>query len=88
MQLQARRAITTTPTVTPGGTPSAVHGTIATMALKAAPKMSWNNAARGGMYALGAFIALIAVFMALRAFGNGVCATKLPTVPSGLKGAI
>ena len=41
VQRVARRAITMTPTYTPGGSPSMAHGTIATMALKAAPKMRW-----------------------------------------------
>jgi tRNA A-37 threonylcarbamoyl transferase component Bud32/tetratricopeptide (TPR) repeat protein len=71
VQRVARRAVTTTPTYTPGGSPAATHGTIATMALRAAPTMNWYRTARGGMYAFGAFIALIAVFMALRAFGLG-----------------
>ena len=72
VQRVTRRAMTMTPTYTPGGTPSTTaHGTIATMALKAAPKMSWYKTARGGMYALGAFIGLIAVFMAMRALGIG-----------------
>ena len=33
-----RRAITQTPTYTPGGTPSMAHGTMATIALKASPQ--------------------------------------------------
>ena len=60
-----------TPTYTPGGTPTANHGTMATMALKAAPHMSWYRTARGGMYAFGAFIAFIALFMGMRAPGIG-----------------
>ena len=71
VQRVTRRAMTMTPTYTPGGTPSMAQGTIATMALKAAPKMSWYKTARGGLYALGAFVALIAVFMTVRAFGIG-----------------
>jgi tetratricopeptide (TPR) repeat protein len=67
----AHRAMTMTPTYTPGGTPSLTHGTIATMALKAAPRMSWYRTARGGMYLFGAFIAVIAAFMAMRALGIG-----------------
>ena len=43
------------------------HGTMATMALKAAPHVSWYRTARGGMYAFGAFVAIIAVFMGMRA---------------------
>ena len=41
------------------------------MALKAAPHVSWYRTARGGMYALGAFIAIIAGFMGMRALGVG-----------------
>jgi tRNA A-37 threonylcarbamoyl transferase component Bud32/tetratricopeptide (TPR) repeat protein len=79
VQRVARRALTMTPTFTPGGTQSVVHGTMATMALKAAPKMSWYRTARGGMYAFGGFVALIAVFMVMRAFGIGPAATLLGT---------
>jgi tetratricopeptide (TPR) repeat protein len=71
VQRVARRAMVATPTYTPGGTPSIVQGTIATMALRAAPKVSWYRTAKGGAYAFGAFIAAIALFMAMRAFGIG-----------------
>ena len=76
----AHRAMTMTPTYTPGGTPSTTaHGTIATMALKAAPRMSWYKTARGGMYAFGAFVAIIGAFMAMRAFGIGPFGSLLAT---------
>src|SRR5205814_726908 len=68
---QIWRAMTATPTFTPGGTPSTTHGPIATMALKAAPHVSWYRTARGGMYALGVFIAMVVAFMGMRAFGIG-----------------
>jgi tetratricopeptide (TPR) repeat protein len=71
VQRVTRRAMTATPTFTPGGTPSTTHGTIATIALKAAPHVSWYRTARGGMYAFGAFVAVIAAFMGLRALGVG-----------------
>ena len=72
VQRVARRAATATPTFTPGGSPgTAARGTIATMALQAAPRMTWRRTARGGMYAVGAFIAVIAAFMGMRAFGIG-----------------
>jgi tetratricopeptide (TPR) repeat protein len=71
VQRVTRHAITMTPTYTPGGTPSLTHGTMATMALKAAPHVSWHLTARRGLYGLGAFTALIALFMTLRAFGIG-----------------
>ena len=72
VQRVTRRAMAATPTYTPGGTPnSTAHGAIATMALKAAPHVSWYRTARGGMYALGAFVAIIAAFMGMRALGVG-----------------
>ncbi|MDF2774213.1 MAG: protein kinase [Geminicoccaceae bacterium] len=71
VQRVTRRAILATPTYTPGGTPTANHGAVATMALKAAPHMSWYRTARGGMYAFAAFIAFIALFMGMRASGIG-----------------
>src|ERR1051325_1101282 len=61
----ARPAGTATPTFTPGGTPSMASGTMATLALKASPHMSWRRTARGGVLALGTFITLVAVAMAL-----------------------
>ena len=72
VQRVARRAMTQTPTYTPGGSPATTaHGTIATMALKAAPHVSWYKTARGGMYAFGVFIAMIGAFMGMRQFGVG-----------------
>ena len=71
VQRVVRRAATATPTLTPGGTPSVAAGTMATMALRAAPHVSWYRTARGGMYAFGAFIAMIAAFMGMRALGIG-----------------
>jgi tetratricopeptide (TPR) repeat protein len=71
VQRVTRRAMTATPTFTPGGTPSTTRGTIATIALKAAPHVSWYRTARGGAYAFGAFIVVVAAFMALRALGIG-----------------
>jgi tetratricopeptide (TPR) repeat protein len=77
VQRVTRRAITMTPTYTPGGTPSMAHGTIATMALKAAPKMSWYKTARGGMYAVGTFTLLVGAWMAMRALGIGPAGSLL-----------
>jgi len=71
VQRVTRRAMTATPTYTPGGTPSTTHGTIANIALKAAPHVSWYRTARGGIYAVGAFVLMIAAFMMLRALGVG-----------------
>ena len=77
-QYVARRAITATPTYTPGGGLSpATHGTMATIAMKASPHMSWRRSTLGGVYALGAFALLIGVFMVLRAFGIGPAGSLL-----------
>ena len=78
VQRVARRALTMTPTYTPGGSP-AMQGTMATMALKAAPRMSWHLTARGGVYALGSFVALVGIFMVMRVFGIGPAATLMGT---------
>jgi tetratricopeptide (TPR) repeat protein len=69
----ARQAITATPTLTPGGTtvPRIPGGTMATLALKVNPHVSWRRTARGGIYAMSAFVLLIFVFMTLRALGIG-----------------
>ena len=69
----ARHSATATPTVTPGGSmvgrpPS---GTMATIALRAHPHVSWRRTMRGGVLAMGAFVAVVAGFMTLRAFGIG-----------------
>ncbi len=69
----ARQAITATPTLTPGGSmqPRPLSGTMATIALKAHPHVSWRRTARGGVYAMGTFVALVIAFMTLRALGIG-----------------
>ncbi|HTI63938.1 MAG TPA: protein kinase [Gemmatimonadaceae bacterium] len=66
----ARRALTATPTLTPGGSP-APQGTMATIALKASPHVSWRRTSLGGVYAFAGFVALVGTFMLLRAFGVG-----------------
>ncbi len=70
VQSVARRAVTATPTLTPGGG-QVPQGTMATIALKASPHVSWRRTTRGGIYAVGAFVALIIAFMLMRAFGVG-----------------
>ncbi|MBI1808681.1 MAG: protein kinase [Gemmatimonadetes bacterium] len=72
VQRVTRRALAATPTYTPGGSPSmGAQGTMATIALKASPHLSWYRTARGGAYALGAFVAVIGAFMGMRALGIG-----------------
>jgi tetratricopeptide (TPR) repeat protein len=85
VQRVARHAMTMTPTFTPGGSPSTTRGTIATMALKAAPKMSWYQTAKGGMYAMGVFVALIAAFMIMRGFGIGPFGSLMASGAFGAK---
>lgn len=70
VQAVTRRALIATPALTPGGGP-APQGTMATIALKASPHISWKRTTRGGLYALGGFVALIIAFMVMRAFGVG-----------------
>jgi tetratricopeptide (TPR) repeat protein len=71
-QFVAHRAATATPTFTPGGTRAlAMQGTMATLAIKASPHISWKRTTRGGIMALGAFVLLVAVFMVLRMLGIG-----------------
>ncbi|HET7111379.1 MAG TPA: protein kinase, partial [Gemmatimonadales bacterium] len=73
VQRVARQTATATPTLTPGGTRVArsPQGTMATMALKASPHLTWRRATRGGYIALGVFVLMVAGFMTLRAIGIG-----------------
>ena len=66
-----RRMLTSTPVVTSGGTTAVAQGTMATIALKASPHVSWRRTAMGGAYTLGAFILLIGAYMVLRELGIG-----------------
>jgi eukaryotic-like serine/threonine-protein kinase len=70
IQRSARRVFTSTPALTPGGSQSG-HGTFATMAVKAAPHVSWHRTATGGALAIGTFVLLIGGYMVLRALGIG-----------------
>jgi eukaryotic-like serine/threonine-protein kinase len=78
-QYIAQQRATATPTFTPGGTPSLndMHGTMATLAIKASPHMSWRRTVRGGMIAVGVFVLIIAGFMTLRALGIGPAGSLL-----------
>jgi tetratricopeptide (TPR) repeat protein len=69
----ARHNAIATPTLTPGGTMNAQRpsGTMATIALKASPHLSWRRSVRAGMFAMAAFVLLVAGFMAMRALGIG-----------------
>jgi tetratricopeptide (TPR) repeat protein len=71
----ARRALLNTPTRTPGGT--AVQSTMATMALRAVPHVSWTRTWRGFALAGGAVVVAIAIVMVLRLFGLGPAASLM-----------
>jgi len=70
VQYTTRKFVTQTPTFTPGGS-SATHGTMATLAIKASPHVSWRRTWIGGLAAFGGFVLLIAGYMTLRAMGIG-----------------
>ncbi len=77
-QLVARRAAMAMPTYTPGGTPSLANsGTMATIAIKASPHLSWRRTMLGGAYAVGAFVLLVGGFMLLRGLGIGPAGSLL-----------
>ncbi|HSA56596.1 MAG TPA: protein kinase [Gemmatimonadaceae bacterium] len=76
VQHLSRRALTATPTLTPGGSPAG-QGTLMTMALKASPHVSWRRAAWGGGIAVGALVLLIGAWMAMRVLGIGPAASLI-----------
>ena len=70
-QRVTRQAVTMTPTYTPGGSPATNHGTMAQLAMRANPHLSWRRTARWGGYAMTVFALLVAGAMTLRALGIG-----------------
>jgi len=67
-------------TLTPGGTPvvhSTMHSTMARIAVKASPWVSWRRTAQGGAFALSGFALLVLGFMSLRALGIGPAGSLL-----------
>ena len=77
VQRVAHRTYTATPTFTPGGSTTAQHGTLHTIAIKASPHVSWKRTWMGGAVAVGAFVVLVVGFMVLRALGIGPAGTLL-----------
>jgi tetratricopeptide (TPR) repeat protein len=77
VQRVTQRALESTPTYTPGGTMALTGGTMATMAVKASPHMSWRRTTRGGFMAMGTFALLVVTFMVTRALGIGPAASLL-----------
>src|SRR5215203_913019 len=82
VQRAAYRAYAITPQRTPsGGLPA--QGTLATLALKASPHVSWRRTWIGGGVAVAAFAVLVVGFMVTRAFGIGPAASRrAPGVPA------
>jgi eukaryotic-like serine/threonine-protein kinase len=70
VQRTVRTLATSTPVLTPGGTQRA-HGTLATLAVKASPHVTWKRTWTAGATAIGAFAAVVVLFLVLRAFGIG-----------------
>jgi tetratricopeptide (TPR) repeat protein len=72
-----RKVFATTPTYTPGGTPSLGQGTMQQLAIKASPHVSWRRAAIGGSAAVAGFVLLVGAYMVLRALGIGPAGSLL-----------
>ncbi len=70
VQRVSRQRFIQTPTLTPGGG-TAPMGTMATMALRASPHLSWRRAWVGGAAAVAAFVLVLGGFMTARAKGIG-----------------
>jgi tetratricopeptide (TPR) repeat protein len=64
------------PSQTPGGT-THTQGTLATMALKASPHLTWRRTMLAGGAAVGAFAVLVGGFMLLRSLGIGPAGSLL-----------
>ena len=73
VQRVVRRAAGVTPTT--GG--NATQGTLATLALKASPHVSWRRTQIGGIYAVSGFVLLVGTFMLLRTLGIGPAGSLL-----------
>jgi len=72
-----RKVFATTPTYTPGGTPSLGQGTMQQLAIKASPHVSWRRAWIGGVGAVAVFVLLVGAYMVLRALGIGPAGSLL-----------
>lgn len=66
----------TAPVLTQRGTP-VVHSTIAKLAVRASPWISWRKTAWGGAIALGAFVVLVSAYMTMRVLGIGPAGSLL-----------
>lgn len=73
-----RRTVIQSPSFTPGGTPSLpTHGTMAALAIKASPHVSWRKTMLGGVWAVAVFVVPVGGFMLLRALGIGPAGSLL-----------
>lgn len=72
-----RRAVSRTPTYTPGGSLVGTHTTVTRLAMRMNPSLSWGRTARGGIMAMSVFAAAIIAFMILRSTGVGPFGTLL-----------
>jgi len=88
VQRTAYRAFTTTPAFTPGGSSTTSRGTMAGLAIKASPHMSWRRTWLGGAIAVGAFAALVLAFMVMRALGIGPAGSLIGSGKFGAKDMI
>ena len=71
-------AAMTNANMTPGGTP-VIPSTMAMIAVKASPWVSWRRTTLGGIWALGAFVVLIIGYMVMRALGIGPVGSLMAT---------
>ena len=71
-----RRIATRTPAVTAGGS-AAQPGTMANLALRASPHLTWRRSFRIAGIAIGAFALVVAGVMVLRTFGVGPVASLM-----------
>ncbi|MCA9762183.1 MAG: protein kinase [Gemmatimonadetes bacterium] len=80
VQRTAHRTYTATPSRTP-----APQGTLATLAMRASPHVSWRRTWLGGAIAVGSFAVLVVGFMVMRALGMGPMASLKGTGAFGAR---
>jgi tetratricopeptide (TPR) repeat protein/TolB-like protein len=78
-QYMARQIANATPTLTPNGSVvrATPRGTMAHLAVKASPHVTWRRAARGGIAAITVFALLVVGFLVLRVLGIGPAGSLL-----------
>jgi eukaryotic-like serine/threonine-protein kinase len=76
VQRTAARASSATPTRTPGGS-LASPGTMATIAMRAQPHVSWTRTWRAGAIAIGVLALLVGGYVTTRALGVGPAASLI-----------